>query len=248
MVVGPHLVFTDCSYTVTVTKDGKPSTPLTRQLCAGSMRPKRLIKGIAAEVRAGHVLAILGPSGAGKTTLLNMLTLEPKGGEPVGHLKLNGKPCTFETYNNYCAYVQQFDALWPMLTARDHLNFAFSLFQPDLSSKQRAEAIVRAAPTHPHTRRSTRRTESRRAHFQEKIGDGPPNSSLPPLSSLYRTRSSSRSASPSSSTPVRATPSSAASPAASSGGCPSRWRSQSSRRSSSLTSRPRASTRPARRR
>ena len=166
MVVGPHLVFTDCSYTVTVTKDGKPSTPLTRQLCAGSMRPKRLIKGIAAEVRAGHVLAILGPSGAGKTTLLNMLTLEPKGGEPVGHLKLNGKPCTFETYNNYCAYVQQFDALWPMLTARDHLNFAFSLFQPDLSSKQRAEAIVRAAPTRPHA--AAHAAPNRDAHTLKK--------------------------------------------------------------------------------
>ena len=30
---------------------------------------------------------------AGKTTLLNMLTLEEKGGTPIGHLHLNGHPC-----------------------------------------------------------------------------------------------------------------------------------------------------------
>ena len=95
--VGPHLTFTDCMYTVVTTRDGKPTTALTRTLCAGSTQPKRLLKGITAEVKAGHVLAILGPSGAGKTTLLNMLTLEKKGGAPVGHLHLNGHPCNFET-------------------------------------------------------------------------------------------------------------------------------------------------------
>ena len=43
--------------------------------------------------------------------------------------------------NRYCAYVQQFDALWPMLSARDHLKFAFMLFQPQLASQARNEAI-----------------------------------------------------------------------------------------------------------
>ena len=104
---GPQLAFIDCSYTVIVTKDNKPTTPLTRTLCSGSNKAKRLLNNVTAEVKAGSVLAILGPSGAGKTTLLNMLTLEPKGGEPIGHLRLNGKPCNFQTYNKYCAYVQQ---------------------------------------------------------------------------------------------------------------------------------------------
>lgn len=77
-----------------------------------------------------------------------MLTLEDKGGSPIGHLRLNGQPCTFQTYNNFCAYVQQFDALWPMLSARDHLTFAFELFQPQLGRKERKAAIVRGAPRH----------------------------------------------------------------------------------------------------
>ena len=94
---GPHLTFTDCKYTVIVTKDGKPTSAMSRTLCASSTKPKELLNGITAEVKAGSVLAILGPSGAGKTTLLNMLTLEKKGGAPVGHLLLNGQACTFET-------------------------------------------------------------------------------------------------------------------------------------------------------
>ena len=57
--VGPHLAFTDCTYTVTVTKDGKPTTPLSRAI-SSSNKPKRLLKGVTAEVKAGHVLAILG--------------------------------------------------------------------------------------------------------------------------------------------------------------------------------------------
>jgi len=57
--VGPHLAFTDCTYTVTVSKDGKPTTPLSRAL-SSSNKPKRLLRGVTAEVKAGHVLAILG--------------------------------------------------------------------------------------------------------------------------------------------------------------------------------------------
>ena len=39
-----------------------------------------------------------------------------------------------------CQTTTQFDALWPMLNARDHLNFAFQLYQPSKGSKARAVA------------------------------------------------------------------------------------------------------------
>ena len=97
---------------------------------------------LASQVEAGHVLAILGPSGAGKTTLLNMLTLEKKGGKPTGLLTLNGHPFTLELYRKYSAYVQQNDALWACMNARDHLVYAHMLYQPDLGPVEREAAVA----------------------------------------------------------------------------------------------------------
>ena len=109
------------------------------------------------QVKSGHVLAILGPSGAGKTTLLNLLTLEKKGGKPIGSLRLNGHPFTLSTFKKHAAYVQQNDALWASLTAYDHLYYAFALYQPALSRAQRDEAIRKmmdeiGLTEHAHTR------------------------------------------------------------------------------------------------
>tara|TARA_B100000795_G_scaffold258473_1_gene232583 strand:+ start:949 stop:1254 length:306 start_codon:yes stop_codon:yes gene_type:complete len=73
-------VFRDLVYTVRVTEAGQPTNMLTRWTRKCKDRP--LLRGITAEVSAGHVLAIMGPSGAGKTTLLNLLTLNRKGGTP----------------------------------------------------------------------------------------------------------------------------------------------------------------------
>jgi ABC-type multidrug transport system ATPase subunit len=126
----------NCGYTVTTTMDGKP-----KPLPCGEGKIKPLLVGVAANVEAGHVLAILGPSGAGKTTLLNMLTLEKKGGRPTGLLTLNGHPFTLDMYKDHCAYVQQNDALWASLTSREHLNYAYILFQPDMDAPARTKTI-----------------------------------------------------------------------------------------------------------
>jgi ABC-type multidrug transport system fused ATPase/permease subunit len=50
----------------------------------GTTKTKEIIKGVNGHVKAGEVLAIMGPSGAGKTTLLNMLTLEATTGTATG--------------------------------------------------------------------------------------------------------------------------------------------------------------------
>lgn len=128
---------TSCSYTVETTLSGKPKT-----VPCGKSATKPLLRGVSADVEAGHVLAILGPSGAGKTTLLNMLTLEKKaGGWPTGLLTLNGHPFTLELYKRNCAYVQQADSLWACLTARDHLEYAYALYQPGLTASERTAAV-----------------------------------------------------------------------------------------------------------
>ena len=131
-----------CQYTVETTLKGKP-----KMLPCGPGMPKALLKGITADVRAGHVLAIMGPSGAGKTTLLNMLTLEKKGGAPTGTLTLNGHPFTLALYKKHCAYVQQQDALWACLNARDHLTYAYDLFQPQLSTSDRDVEVEKTLKT-----------------------------------------------------------------------------------------------------
>jgi ABC-type multidrug transport system ATPase subunit len=120
-----HMVMRDCGYTVTLKK--------------GKVKP--LLTGVTANVEAGHVLAILGPSGAGKTTLLNMLTLEKKGGRPTGILTLNGQALTLAMYKAHCAYVQQNDALWASLTAREHMDYAYALFQPGVDTAARSKTI-----------------------------------------------------------------------------------------------------------
>ena len=79
---GVQFVFEDAVYTVKVTEAGKPTNAITQRTVKCKDRP--LLRGITAEVSAGHVLAIMGPSGAGKTTLLNLLTLDRKGGKPMG--------------------------------------------------------------------------------------------------------------------------------------------------------------------
>jgi len=107
----------------------------------GSALPRALLTDIKGEVTSGHVLAILGPSGAGKTTLLNMLTLQQSGGTPSGFIKVNGEPLTTTLYDRTCAYVEQFDTLWASLTVRDHLNYATSLFRPELDKAAHAAAV-----------------------------------------------------------------------------------------------------------
>jgi len=65
-------------------------------------------------VRAGHVLAVLGPSGAGKTTLLSMLTLERGPGTARGSVTLNGQPLTPDRFTRYCAVVGNAEAHPPL--------------------------------------------------------------------------------------------------------------------------------------
>eukprot|EP00967_Tisochrysis_lutea_P042818 scaffold51558_cov29-Tisochrysis_lutea.AAC.2 len=70
-----------------------------------------------------------------------MLTLEKKGGVPRGKIELNGKPFTRDMYNKHCAYVQQEDSLWATFTTLDHLQYAFDLCQPHLSSSEKKKSI-----------------------------------------------------------------------------------------------------------
>ena len=125
-----RLDFVRCSYTVKNRHKGGPKL-------------KSLLVECSASVKAGEVLAILGPSGAGKTTLLNTLTLEPSGGTPYGVVTLNGNSFTLAMYKRTAAVVQQHDTLWTFMTARDHVMYATRLYQPEHDPHAYADSMLK---------------------------------------------------------------------------------------------------------
>jgi len=102
--------------------------------------PKTVLSSTSASVADGEVLAIIGPSGAGKTLLLNTLTFTQGPGIPYGTVTLNGQPLSRGDFARACIYVPREDNLWPTLTARQHLEFAYRTYRPDLSASAQAEA------------------------------------------------------------------------------------------------------------
>ena len=127
---GAAFDFVCCSYTVKNKRKGGPKL-------------KSLLVECSASVKAGEVLAIMGPSGAGKTTLLNTLTLEPSGGTPYGVVTLNGNSFTLAMYKRTAAVVQQHDTLWTFMTARDHVMYATRLYQPEHDPHAYADSMLK---------------------------------------------------------------------------------------------------------
>ena len=125
-----ELKFIHIEYSVMVRKDGR-------------RQPKKLLQDVSASVASGEVLALMGPSGAGKTTLLNLLTLEKGSGDPSGSVTLNGHPFTLDVFRKHAAIVNQTDQLWAFLTAREHLEYAYALFQPSASFDSRRASVDR---------------------------------------------------------------------------------------------------------
>ena len=128
---GVELTFADCNYVVRVGTNAFG--------CGGSERT--LLHRCSARVAAGEILAIMGPSGAGKTTLLSELTLTDAGGVARGTVTLNGHEFTASMYKAYAAYVPQEDQLWAFLSAREHLECALALHQPQWDAARRTTSV-----------------------------------------------------------------------------------------------------------
>ncbi len=100
---------------------------------------RQILSGISLEVRAGEIVAIVGPSGTGKTTLLRVLggLLIPT----AGTVTLDGKPVTGPTSEAVTVFQDYSSALLPWRTVGR--NVALPL-EGRASKNERAERVARA--------------------------------------------------------------------------------------------------------
>merc|ERR1740116_572883 len=80
------------------------------------------VRGVHLGVKRGEVFGYLGVNGAGKTTTLACLTGERA--ITYGDAYINGTSISHQTtVRRFVGYCPQFDALFPLLTGREHLSF-----------------------------------------------------------------------------------------------------------------------------
>lgn len=101
---------------------------------------KVILKDIRGSVKAGQMLAILGPSGSGKSSLLNLLagriTANPNA-HVTGSVLVNGQPRDYSTFKKIAAYVLQDDDMFGELTVREQIKYAAMLRLPSSISQER---------------------------------------------------------------------------------------------------------------
>lgn len=89
-----------------------------------------LLKGVSGYFEPGTLTALMGSSGAGKTTLLDVLSGRKNTGTVKGGMFVNGRPKDEHSFRKNMGYVEQFDSLSPMETARDAIEFSAALRLP----------------------------------------------------------------------------------------------------------------------
>ena len=90
---------------------------------------KKAIEKTSGVLRAGEMLALMGPSGAGKTTLISVLGSRPQLGKDgcwTGQVLVNGRHPSGR-WRRQIAFVMQRDIFFSTLTVRQELEFACAL-------------------------------------------------------------------------------------------------------------------------
>jgi ABC-type multidrug transport system ATPase subunit len=101
-----------------------------------------LLKGVSGYFEPGTLTALMGSSGAGKTTLLDVLSGRKNTGIVKGGMFVNGRPKEEHSFRKNMGYVEQFDSLSPMETARDAIEFSAALRLPRGTSTSERESWV----------------------------------------------------------------------------------------------------------
>ena len=119
----------------------------------------RALAGLSLEVRAGETLVLLGPSGCGKTSLLRAVAgLEriDSGTIALGDHVVDAPGIRVDPSERGLGFVFQDLALWPHLSALEHLTFALGADGRGMAGRSRALAalgdvrIERLASRRPH--------------------------------------------------------------------------------------------------
>ena len=107
-------------------------------------RGRRVVDGVAFEVRPGEVVGLLGPNGAGKTTSFNMVVglVQPDAGVvTLGPRRLSGLPM-HERARAGLGYLPQEPSIFRKLTVRDNLLAVLELDKA-LTAAQRQERAAK---------------------------------------------------------------------------------------------------------
>jgi len=100
---------------------------------------KQILTDLNLTAHGGEMWALMGPSGAGKTTFLELMTLELRGGEPSGSVKLDGERLDFNHFRQDAVYVEQYDTHWGYLTCREIMEYAADLYHPRDKIEQKSQ-------------------------------------------------------------------------------------------------------------
>jgi ABC-type multidrug transport system ATPase subunit len=114
--------------------------------CFGSTIEIPILNNVSGSVRAGELVAIMGPTGSGKTTLLNVLSKRiTHGGNKslTGQVLINGNDkVTPARLKRRMAYVMQDDIFFPEITVRETVRTSAMLKLPrKMSSEAKREAV-----------------------------------------------------------------------------------------------------------
>ncbi|ELR21493.1 ABC2 type transporter superfamily protein [Acanthamoeba castellanii str. Neff] len=114
--------------------------------CLGSTMEIPILNNVSGSVRAGELVAIMGPTGSGKTTLLNVLSKRiTHGGAKhlTGQVLINGNDkVTPARLKRRMAYVMQEDIFFPEISVRETVRTAAMLKLPRKMSAADKKAAV----------------------------------------------------------------------------------------------------------
>lgn len=116
--------------------------PLRGEIGTYRKKPSHyVLRHVSCEARPGELMAVAGPSGAGKSTLLEVLAGRIKPSSPSSSILVNGQPMVMRHFRRISGFVMQDDALFPMLTVKETLQYSARLRLP--SKVPMAEKVAR---------------------------------------------------------------------------------------------------------